>query len=109
MPTDRHEDLAGLLRALRGSNNTSVHINAGGIGVGVSVALTIMCFASAIVMFWALSEVKADMRKLDSDTSAEISDLKRDLQVSKDYLSAIYAQAPSLRPKEDQEERANSP
>jgi hypothetical protein len=102
VPTDRHEDLAGLLRALRGSNNTSVHINAGGIGVGLSAALTVMSFAAAAAMFWALSEVKADMRKLDSDTTAEISDLKRDLQVSKDYLSAIYMQAPHLKPKDEE-------
>lgn len=100
MPTDRHEDLAGLLRALRGSNNTTVQINAGGIGVGVSVGINILTFAAAAAMFWALSEVKADMRKLDSDKSAEIRDLQRELQVAKDYLSAIYMQAPHLRPKD---------
>lgn len=100
MATDRHEDLAGLLRALRGSNNTTVQINAGGIGVGVSVGINILTFAAAAAMFWALSEVKADMRKLDSDKSAEIRDLRTDIKALNDYLAAIYMQAPHLKPKD---------
>lgn len=94
VPTDRHEELAGLLRALRGTNTTTVQINAGGVGVWLcTTALAVVCALS--VVFVVVSRQEAQRR------DAEVSELRRDVQTLRDYLAAIYAQAPHLKPEEE--------
>lgn len=69
----------------RNSSNATITVNAGGFGVWVAVTCCIVMlscniFLAVIVM----------------DHSRQISDLK-------DYLSAIYMQAPYLKPSEKKE------
>lgn len=93
MPTERNEDLAGLLKALRGTNTTTVQINAGGVGVWLcTTALAVVCALS--VVFVVVSRQEAQRR----DT--EMTELRRDVQTLRDYLAAIYASAPHLKPEE---------
>lgn len=93
MPTDRHEDLAGLLRALRGTNTTTVQINAGGVGVWLcTTALAVVCALSIVMV--VVSRQEAQRR--DDD----IRELRTDIKALNDYLAAIYMQAPHLKPKD---------
>lgn len=93
MPTDKHEDLAGLLKALRGTNTTTVQINAGGVGVWLcTTALAVVC-ALSIVMA-VVSRQEAQRR--DDD----IRELRTDIKALNDYLAAIYMQAPHLKPED---------
>lgn len=94
MPTDRHEDLAGLLKALRGTNTTTVQINAGGVGVWLcTTALAVVCALSIVGTVVAREEAQ----RRDDD----IRELRREVQTLKDYLAAIYASAPHLKPEEE--------
>jgi len=94
VPTDRHEDLAGVLRALRGTNTTTVQINAGGVGVWLcTTALAVVCALS--VVFVVVSRQEAQRRDM------EMTEMRRDVQTLRDYLAAIYASAPHLKPKEE--------
>jgi hypothetical protein len=95
VPTDRHEDLASLLKALRGTNTTTVQINAGGVGVWLcTTALAIVCALAIVGAF--LSREEASRR------DAEIRELRAEVKALNDYLAAIYMQAPHLRPKADE-------
>jgi uncharacterized membrane protein len=92
--TDRHEDLASMLRALRGTNTTTVQINAGGVGVWLcTTALAVVCALS--VVFVVVSRQEAQRRDM------EMTEMRRDVQTLRDYLAAIYASAPHLKPKEE--------
>jgi hypothetical protein len=92
---DREDSL--LLRALRGGNNTTtVNVNAGGVGVWLCLtALLVVCVVSVVTA----SERAKDVARQDK----EISDLRDDVQTLNDYLSAIYMQAPHLKPKEPEQ------
>jgi hypothetical protein len=93
VPIDRHEDLAGLLKALRGTNTTTVQINAGGVGVWLcTTALAVVCALS--VVFVVVSRQEAQRRDM------EMTEMRRDVQTLRDYLAAIYASAPHLKPEE---------
>lgn len=95
MPTDRHEDLASLLRALRGTNTTTVQINAGGVGVWLcTTALAVVCALAGVGGYVAHQEA--------SRRDADIRELRAEVKALNDYLAAIYMQAPHLRPKDDE-------
>ena len=67
----------------RNSNNAKVEINAGGVGVWIaSTACAIMVAVSLMLGMWVLA------------LSAKVDRLE-------DYLAAIYAQAPHLKPEDD--------
>ena len=68
----------------RSSNTTTVRIEGG--GVGVWIATTACCVMIAVSMLLSLWVV----------------DLSRKVERLSDYLQAIYAQAPQLKPDEDQ-------
>lgn len=97
--TDREP---GLLEFSRGKLSVNVNVNAGGIGVWLACSAAAVCFVLAVAGALVFG---AQSNRQDS----EIRDLRRELQVAKDYLAAIYVQAPSLRPKDDQDDRKNSP
>jgi hypothetical protein len=90
------DNLPALLRALRGSNTTTVNVNAG--GVGVWLCLTALCVVCVVSVMTANERAK-DVARQDR----EISDLRDDVQALNDYLSAIYMQAPHLKPKEPEQ------
>jgi hypothetical protein len=71
-------------RLERVSANSNVSINAGGVGVWVATLAAVVCFVMMMVML-----------VLYVDQSRKVDDLGH-------YLQAIYAQAPSLKPEEDQ-------
>lgn len=79
-------DLLPLLSAARGivshSPTATISVNAGGLGTWLAATAAIVCFAMTIIL-----------TLLYIDQSRQIDDLK-------DYLSAIYAQAPHLKPEE---------
>lgn len=71
-------------RLERVSANSNVSINAGGVGVWIATMAAVVCFVLTMVMV-----------VLYVDQSRKIDDLGH-------YLQAIYAQAPNLKPEEDQ-------
>lgn len=94
---NREDSLPSLLRALRGGNSTTtVNVNAGGVGVWLCL--------TALVVVCVVSVMSANERaKGVSRQDAEIRDLRNDVQALNDYLSAIYMQAPHLKPKESEQ------
>ncbi len=74
-------------RLQAGNSVGNIHLNAGGVGVWVSVS----CVFILVVV---------NIMQLGS-TSNEIRDLKVQYTRMQDYLNAIYAQAPQLKPKEE--------
>ena len=64
----------------KGTNNNSLSLSFGGIGLGISLALV------AILLVICFFQVR------------DISDLQRKYDRMQDYLNAIYAQAPQLKP-----------
>jgi hypothetical protein len=94
---NRNDDLPSLLRVLRGGNNTTtVQINAGGIGVWICCTVLIAVCAVSV-------SSSADRAKDVARQDQEIRDLRDDVQALNDYLSAIYMQAPHLKPKEPEQ------
>ena len=71
-------------RLERVSSTSQVSINAGGVGVWVATLAAVSCFLMTMVML-----------VLYVDQSRKVDDLGH-------YLQAIYAQAPNLKPEEDQ-------
>ena len=71
-------------RLERVSSTSQVSISAGGVGVWVATMAAVVCFVMMMVML-----------VLYVDQSRKVDDLGH-------YLQAIYAQAPSLKPEEDQ-------
>jgi hypothetical protein len=71
-------------RLERVSSTSQVSISAGGVGVWVATLAAVVCFVMMMVML-----------VLYVDQSRKVDDLGH-------YLQAIYAQAPSLKPEEDQ-------
>jgi hypothetical protein len=71
-------------RLERVSSTSQVSISAGGVGVWVATMAAFVCFVMMMVML-----------VLYVDQSRKVDDLGH-------YLQAIYAQAPSLKPEEDQ-------
>ncbi len=88
-------DPAKVLRELLGTQTVNVSVNAGGVGIWIcTTALAVVCALS--IAFGVISRQEAQRR------DAETAELRRDVQTLKDYLAAIYAQAPHLKPKDDQ-------
>lgn len=69
----------------RGSSN--IQINGGGVGVWIAT----VCCALMLGMGLIGAMVIVDLRQQIGDANSQIRDLR-------DYLSAIYAQAPHLKP-----------
>lgn len=92
------DDLGALLneaRALRmsmgsGGSSATITVNAGGWGVAIAVAACGLMLAINIMQL-------VDRARQDS----EIRELRAADRRHDDYLSAIYMQAPHLRPKEE--------
>lgn len=92
------DDLGALLeeaRALRlsmghGASNATITVQAGGIGVMLAVGACGLMLAINVMQL-------VDRARLDS----EIRELRAADRRHDDYLSAIYAQAPHLKPKEE--------
>jgi len=82
---------------IRGVNNqTAIHINAGGIGVWICVTCFVAILASCLVgSFWMNSEL--------ASIHHDLKDRKDENDSMKSYLSAIYMQAPQLKPTEEKD------
>lgn len=80
------EDTTKELRKAALSNSASITINAGGIGVWIATICCSVMLGMAVVLALSMK-----------DQQRQIDDLGH-------YLQAIYAQAPSLRPEETDEE-----
>jgi hypothetical protein len=94
---NKSSDLGGL-SGLTNSGVSTVNINAGGVGIWIATTCCIAMLVSMVVgcllgCFWLQSEFQ-HKAQIDADQSQKISTMY-------DYLSAIYAQAPQLKPKED--------
>lgn len=71
-------------RIERPASHAQVSVTAGGVGVWIATMAAVVCFVMTMVLLI-----------LYVDQSRKIDDLGH-------YLQAIYAQAPSLKPEEDQ-------
>lgn len=71
----------------RRASSSNIMINGGGIGVWIAT----VCCALMLGMGLIGAMVIVDLRQQIGDANSQISDLR-------DYLSAIYAQAPHLKP-----------
>lgn len=93
---DDPDDFEGALRRvlnayMPSSTSARVEINGGGIGVWLSTLFCALCFGILIGVL-ALGTAISNRQ---SDQAREIGELRA-------YLTAIYMQAPHLRPEEDQ-------
>jgi len=86
-----------LLKELLGvplNNTSTITINAGGVGVWVAVTCClVMLFSTLIGAVW----LSREFARVDK----ELNERKEEGQRMQSYLSAIYVQAPSLRPPEE--------
>lgn len=92
-PIDDRVD-AALSRILGGTSrngNQSVTVKFEGRGLGIAGACAIICVVCCFFLSGLLWSQADDIR-----------DIRRDNQRLNDYLAAIYAQAPHLKPKEQQ-------
>ena len=87
---------SGIGHPANGNSSTRIVISAGGIGIWVCA----MCCILMLVIGLMLSMFAAHKF---IDQTADIRELRRESQTLKDYLAAIYAQAPHLKPKESEE------
>lgn len=83
-----------------GSSNSEIHINAGGIGIWLCttacfVMLACMVVGGVVGSVWVGREF--------SRVDAVLKDRKDENDSMKSYLSAIYMQAPQLKPKEEKD------
>lgn len=102
-PTDREalsatiDSVAEMLRDNRIRNSAVITVQAGGVGVWIATSSAVLMFVlfvvAAFVTYRDMSEVRADVREL-----------RRENQTMRDYLAAIYAQAPHLKPAEKSDE-----
>lgn len=80
------------------SNVNTVKINAGGVGVWVSSTCCMVMLAVILVGgFWISREF--------TRTDKELNERKEELQRIQSYVSAIYVQAPQLRPKDEKDKK----
>lgn len=86
-----------LLSELLGRNNSraEIHVNAGGMGVWVATTACCVMLAVNLVMVVMFLSTEARYTAEMKDQSSKISKMQ-------DYLNAIYAQAPQLKPKEEE-------
>jgi hypothetical protein len=76
------------------SNSSQITVHAGGVGVWICVlCMVTMVAVSTVVAFFVSADLTRKDREI-AEARAEIGDLR-------DYLSAIYAQAPHLRPEKE--------
>ena len=93
--TETWKDMQEALKQIRTShkNSAQVHISAGGVGVWLATTACLIMLAAFLVSgFWILSE--------SNKLQAELIELRAKDQQHDDYLSAIYIQAPELKPKD---------
>ena len=76
----------------RNENRSAVTINAGGVGVWIAATCCAVMLAANVFLAAFVLDLKNEMR----DQARRISDLDA-------YLSAIYMQAPHLKPPEKKE------
>ncbi len=82
---------------------SSIHVNAGGIGVWIAVICCATMLGSMIgIAFWFNGEM-AHIAETRNEQNRRMDKLERDVRDMNDYLAAIYVQAPQLKPKEKTE------
>lgn len=85
--------VANLLARVAGSGNQNVTVKLEGGGrlgiAGVCCIVCLVCFFFVSGLVWS--------------QAGDIRELRRDNQRLNDYLAAIYAQAPQLKPKEQEQ------
>ena len=90
---EKLDALAARLLGLAGSGNQNVTVKLEGGGklgiAGVCCIVCLVCFFFVSGLVWS--------------QAGDIRELRRDNQRLNDYLAAIYAQAPQLKPKEQED------
>ena len=105
-----HEDVMRLAEQLNetanklipsNNNRSDININAGGVGVWISVTACVLMFFMGVVIIIAGSYALQEQNGRIQDQKDEIRDMKGKVDKMQDYLNAIYAVAPQLKPKEE--------
>lgn len=85
---------------LKIGDNTStatIHVNAGGLGVWIATTCCIVMLVTSIILgvvfMWHEQEQQAQISAHEAEQQRKIDELYN-------YIAAIYAQAPQLKPKE---------
>lgn len=82
------------------SSKSEININAGGIGVAIVAAIALVMFTVNTMQARQIERQDStiiEMRRQQDDT---VKELNRKYDRMQDYLNAIYAQAPYLKPSE---------
>jgi heme exporter protein D len=91
------ERLLAELLGGRNSNQSTITINAGGIGVWVATTACLIMLGIVIVgSLWTSRE----FTKNDQD----LKEVREELKTAQAYISAIYVAAPQLKPKDEKKE-----
>jgi hypothetical protein len=107
---EKADELVTELKAFRNlspesGNATSVTISAGGVGVWIA---TTACLVMLAVLLVGGLWMSRELNRID----VTMSERKEEADRMQTYLSAIYAQAPHLKPKDEEkkdQDRKNSP
>lgn len=84
-----------LMPYARNDSNATINVNAGGIGVWIAAACCAVMLASGLIAaFW----VSREFTRLDRENDARREEAMR----MQSYLSAIYVQAPHLKPSSEE-------
>lgn len=98
--SERLERAAKALSGFNSGNQSQISINAGGIGVWIATSCClIMLFCGLIAAFW----VSREFNQMD----AQMTTLRNDNDVMRQYLTSIYQQAPWLK-RPDEEKQKDS-
>lgn len=84
-----------MLRDILGTQTVNVSVNAGGTALWVCTLAAVLCGAAA----W---DAKHETRAVRSETANELRAMREKMDVMQAHLSAIYMQAPHLKPESDQ-------
>ena len=91
------ESLRGIEDRRSSSNNgvSTITVNAGGVGVWACLTACIMMISMMLIGGMWMSR---EFNRIDR----EMTDRREGMERMQTYLSAIYAQAPHLKPKEEE-------
>lgn len=90
---NRFSEKADSLLKTGAMNSAKIEVNAGGVGIWIATTACLMMLAVNIILIVLFVVQDAKNDKVQDTQNSKIDKMQ-------DYLNAIYAQAPHLRPKE---------
>lgn len=91
--------LDGIMRV---TNTAKAENNMGGAGVWMATTAALVMFAVNVMQSRQIDQQTATISEINRRVDSTNSELNRKYERMQDYLNAIYAQAPHLKPQEQE-------